>query len=73
MYYGYLGPIIRMSPDYQGVLIFQVSFYDEQPVGAVTKCVDYVGVIKCPDQHNTYLPLNFNVMYLVFKYMYIMC
>ena len=32
-------------------MIFQVSLYDKAPFGAVTKCVDYAGVLifKCPD------------------------
>ena len=40
-----LGP--TKCPDYQGVLIFQVSLYDKASFGTITKCVDYyAGVIK---------------------------
>ena len=44
-----LGP--TKSPDYLGVLIFQVSLYDKAPFGTITKCVDYADVLifKCPD------------------------
>ena len=37
--------------DYQGVLIFQVSFYEKAQFGITTKYVDYTGVLifKCPD------------------------
>ena len=47
VYYGHLGT----CPDYQGVLIFQVSSYDKAPFGTITRCVDYAGVLifKCPD------------------------
>ena len=50
MYYGYFGTN-KKCPDYQGVLIFQVSLYDKAPFGTITKCVDYAGVFifKCPD------------------------
>ena len=34
----------QKCPDYQGVLIFQVSLYDKAPFGTITKCVDYAGV-----------------------------
>ena len=38
-------------PDYQGVLIFQVSLYDKAPFGTIARCPDYAGVhiFKCPD------------------------
>ena len=51
VYYGHLGTI-QKCPDYQGVLIFQVSLYDKAPFGTINKCVDYtdVFVFKCPDQ-----------------------
>ena len=50
VYYGHLGTN-KKCPDYQGVLIFQVSLPDKAPFGTVTKCVDYAGVpiFKCPD------------------------
>ena len=32
-------------PDYQGNLISQLSLYDKAPFGAITKCVDYAGVL----------------------------
>ena len=50
VYYGHVGTNKR-CPDYQGVLIFQVSLYDKAPFGAITQCVDYAGVhiFKCPD------------------------
>ena len=51
VYYGHLGTNHK-CPDYQGVLIFQVSLYDKAaPFGTITKCVDYAGVhiFKCPD------------------------
>ena len=51
MYYGHYGTI-QKCPDYQGVLIFQVSLCDNKaPFGTITKCVDYTGVLifKYPD------------------------
>ena len=50
LYYGHLGTN-KKCPDYQGVLIFQVSLYDKASFGTITKCVDYAGVLifKCPD------------------------
>ena len=30
----------QMCPDYQGVLIIQVSLYDKAPFGTIPKCVD---------------------------------
>ena len=38
-------------PDYQDVLIFQVSLYDKASFGTISKYVDYAGVFifKCPD------------------------
>ena len=39
-------------PDYEGVLIFQVSLYDEASFGTITEYMDYAGVLiifKCPD------------------------
>ena len=49
-YYGYLGTS-RKCPDYQGVLIFQVSLNDNVSFWTTARCVDYVGVhiFKCPD------------------------
>ena len=49
VYYGHLGTNQR-CPDYQGVLIFQVSLYDKAPFGTTAKCPDYAGVhiFKCP-------------------------
>ena len=47
-----LGPTIaHRCPDYQAVLIFQVSLYDKAPFETMTKCVDYAGIliVKCPD------------------------
>ena len=44
VYYGHLGTTHK-HPVYQGVLIFQVSLYDKAPFGAITKCVDYAGVV----------------------------
>ena len=50
VYYGHLGTD-QKCPDYQGVLIFQVSLYEKAPYGTTTKYVDYTGVLifKCPD------------------------
>ena len=51
VYYGHLGTVHK-CPDYQGVLIFQVSLYDKAaPFGTITKYVDYAGVFifKCLD------------------------
>ena len=50
VYYGHLGTKQR-CPDYQGVLIFQVSLYDKAPFGTIARCPDYAGVhiFKCPD------------------------
>ena len=41
----------KKCPDYESVLIFQVSLYDKAPFGTITKCVDYAGgpILKCPD------------------------
>ena len=41
----------QRCPDYQGVLIFQVSLYDKAPFGTIARCPDYAGVhiFKCPD------------------------
>ena len=56
VYYGHLGT--KKCPDYQGVLIFQISLYGKATFGTITKCVDYAGVwimqghvlvFKCPD------------------------
>ena len=50
VYYGHLGTN-KKCPDYQGVLIFQVSLYDKALFGTIARCVDYAGVLifKCPD------------------------
>ena len=50
VYYGHLGTNQR-CPDYQGVLIFQVSLYDKPLFGTIARCPDYAGVhiFKCPD------------------------
>ena len=50
VYYGHLGTNQR-CPDYQGVLIFQVSLYDKAPFGTIARCPDYavVHIFKCPD------------------------
>ena len=50
VYYGHIGTTYK-CPDYQGVLIFQVSLYDKAPFGTITRCVDYAGdpIFKCPD------------------------
>ena len=50
VYYGHLGTNQR-CPDYQGVLIFQVSLYDKAPFRTIARCPDYAGVhiFKCPD------------------------
>ena len=50
VYYGHLGTD-KQCPDYQSVLIFQVSLYDKAPFGTITKCVDYAGglIFNCPD------------------------
>ena len=37
VYYGHLGTSQR-CPDYQGVLIFQVSLYDKAPFGTIARC-----------------------------------
>ena len=36
VYYGHLGTNQR-CPDYQGVLIFQVSLYDKAPFGTIAR------------------------------------
>ena len=43
-----MGPFISVSPDYQGVLIIQVSLqiHAKAPFVAITKCVDYAGVLS---------------------------
>ena len=38
-----MGP--TQCPDYQGVLIFQVSLCNKESLGITTKCVDYAGVL----------------------------
>ena len=38
-----LGPT-KKCPDYQGVLIFQVTLYDNAIFGTITRYVDYAGV-----------------------------
>ena len=50
VYYGHLGTNEKY-PDYQGVLIIQVSLYDKAPFGTITRYVDYAGVLifKCLD------------------------
>ena len=50
VYYGHLGTNQR-CPDYQGVLIFQVSLYDKAPFGTIARCPGYAGIhiFKCPD------------------------
>ena len=50
MYCGHPGTDHK-CPDYQGVLIFQVSSYDKAPFGTITKSVDYAGILifKCYD------------------------
>ena len=50
VYCGHLGTS-QKCPDYQGVLIFQVSLHDNVSFGTTTRCVDYAGVhiFKCPD------------------------
>ena len=42
---------LAKCPDYQGVLIFQVSLHAKGCFGAITKCPIYTGVpiFKCPD------------------------
>ena len=49
VYYGHLGTS-QKCPDYQGVLIFQVSLHDNVSFGTTARCVDYAGVhiFKCP-------------------------
>ena len=44
VYYEHLGTN-KKYPDYQGVLIFQVSLYDKASFGTITKCVDYAGIV----------------------------
>ena len=50
VYYGHLGTS-QKCPDYQGVLIFQVSLHDNVSFGTTARCVDYAGVhiFKGPD------------------------
>ena len=43
MYYRRLGTS-QKCPDYQGVLIFQVSLHDKVSFGTTARCVDYAGV-----------------------------
>ena len=42
-----LGPFISVSPDFQGVLIIQVSLqiHAKAPFVTIIKCVDYAGVL----------------------------
>ena len=50
VHYGHLWTN-KNCPDYQGVLIFQVSLYAKALFRTITKCVDYAGalIFKCPD------------------------
>ena len=50
VYWGHLGTS-QKCPDYQGVLIFQVSLHDDVSFVTTARCVDYAGVhiFKCPD------------------------
>ena len=50
VYSGYLGTSLK-CPDYQGVLIFQVSLHVNGYFGTITKCPGYGGVpiFKGPD------------------------
>ena len=50
VYYGQLGTS-HECPDYQGVLIFQVSLHDNVSFGTTARYVDYasVHIFKCPD------------------------
>ena len=50
VYYGHLGTS-QKCPDYQDVLIFQVSLHDNVSFGTTARYVDYAGVhiFKCPD------------------------
>ena len=50
VYYGCL-ETSQNCPDYQGVLIFQVSLHNDVSFGTTARCVDYAGVhiFKCPD------------------------
>ena len=50
VYCGHVGTN-QKCPDYQGVLIFQVSLHDNVSFGTTARCVDYAGVhiFKCPD------------------------
>ena len=43
VHYGHLGTN-KKCPDYQGVLIFQVSLYDKASFVTITKCVDIMQV-----------------------------
>ena len=43
VYYGHF-ETSQKCPDYQGVLIFQVSLHDNVSFGTTAKCVDYAGV-----------------------------
>ena len=49
-YYGHVGTS-QKCPDYQSVLIFQVSLHDNVSFGTTARCVDYAGIhiFKCPD------------------------
>ena len=50
VYYGHIGTS-QKCPDYQGVLIFQVSLHDNVSFGTTARCLDYAGVhiFKGPD------------------------
>ena len=50
VYYGHL-ETSQKCPDYQGVLIFQVSLHDNVSFGTTARCVDYasVHISKCSD------------------------
>ena len=50
VYYGHLGTS-QKCPDYQGVLIFQVSLHDNVSFGTTARYLDYAGVhiFKGPD------------------------
>ena len=66
VYYGHLGTS-QKCPDYQGVLIFQVSLHDNVSFGTTARCVDYAGVhiFKCPP---LYCLSHMNCIYIMHSY-----
>ena len=65
VYYGRLGTS-QKCPDYQGVLIFQISLHNNVSFGTTARCVDYAGVhiLKCPDNRFHCIDNDYSTLYI---------